>query len=102
MVRIKKVKRPNRYPDELKRKIAQEYLSGRFSYAIAANQYRINPRINRIQQGYDPATAIKRHPFYMVLSVMIQQPTPVLGDKKYITIGNQGIQQRKPLRRKFR
>ena len=39
MVRIKKVKRQNRYPDELKRKIAQEYLSGRFSYAIAAEEY---------------------------------------------------------------
>ena len=39
MIRIKKVKRSNRYPDELKRKIAQEYLSGRFSYAIAAEEY---------------------------------------------------------------
>ncbi len=39
MIRIKKVKGQNQYPNELKRKIAQEYLSGRFSYAIAAEEY---------------------------------------------------------------
>lgn len=39
MNRIKKVKRQNRYPNDLKRKIAQEYLSGRFSYAVAAEEY---------------------------------------------------------------
>ena len=39
MIRIKKVKRVNLYPDELKRKIAQEYLSGRFNYAVAAEEY---------------------------------------------------------------
>lgn len=39
MNRIKRVKRGNRYPNELKRKIALEYLSGRFSYAIAAEEY---------------------------------------------------------------
>ncbi len=39
MNRIKKVKRQNRYPNELKRKIALEYLSGRFSYAVAAEEY---------------------------------------------------------------
>ena len=39
MSRIKKVKSQNRYPNELKRKIAQEYLSGRFSYAVAAEEY---------------------------------------------------------------
>lgn len=39
MNRIKKVKRYNRYPNDLKRKIALEYLSGRFSYAVAAEEY---------------------------------------------------------------
>lgn len=39
MNRIKKVKSRNRYPNELKRKIALEYLSGRFSYAVAAEEY---------------------------------------------------------------
>jgi transposase len=39
MSRIKKVKSQNRYPNELKRKIAQEYLSGRFSYAVGAEEY---------------------------------------------------------------
>ena len=39
MNRIKKVKRQNRYPNDLKRKIALEYLSGRFSYAVAAEEY---------------------------------------------------------------
>jgi len=39
MIRIKKVKHRNRYPDDLKRKIAQEYLSGRFSYSVAAEEY---------------------------------------------------------------
>ncbi len=33
---IKKVKPHNRYPDELKRKIAKEYLSGAASYAVLA------------------------------------------------------------------
>ena len=35
----KLVKEQNKYPDELKRKIAQEYLSGKFSYAVAAELY---------------------------------------------------------------
>jgi len=39
MNRIKKVKRYNRYPNDLKRKIALEYISGRFSYAVAAEEY---------------------------------------------------------------
>lgn len=39
MNRIKKVKHYNRYPNDLKRKIAMEYLSGRFSYAVAAEEY---------------------------------------------------------------
>ncbi len=39
MNRIKKVKNYNRYPNEFKRKIALEYLSGRFSYAVAAEEY---------------------------------------------------------------
>jgi transposase-like protein len=39
MNRIKKVKSQNRYPNDLKRKIALEYLSGRFSYAVAAEEY---------------------------------------------------------------
>ena len=39
MSRIKKVKIRQRYSDELKRKVAQEYLSGRFSYAVAAEEY---------------------------------------------------------------
>ena len=39
MLRIKKVKSRQRYADEFKRKVAQEYLAGRFSYAIAAEEY---------------------------------------------------------------
>ena len=39
MPRIKKVKSQNRYPDEFKRKVALEYLSGRFSYSVAAQEY---------------------------------------------------------------
>jgi len=39
MNRIKKVKCRNRYPNDLKRKVALEYLSGRFSYAVAAEEY---------------------------------------------------------------
>ena len=39
MTSPKRVKRGNRYPDEFKRKLAQEYLSGRFSYAVAAEEY---------------------------------------------------------------
>ena len=39
MNRIKKVKRQNRYPNDLKRKVALEYLSGRFSHAVAAEEY---------------------------------------------------------------
>lgn len=39
MNRIKKVKNYNRYPNDFKRKIALEYLSGRFSYAVAAEEY---------------------------------------------------------------
>jgi transposase len=39
MPRIKKVKNQNRYADDFKRKVALEYLSGRFSYAVAAEEY---------------------------------------------------------------
>lgn len=39
MNRIKKVKQYNRYPNDFKRKVALEYLSGRFSYAVAAEEY---------------------------------------------------------------
>ena len=39
MLRIKKVKNQQRYADDFKRKIAKEYLSGRFSYAVAAEEY---------------------------------------------------------------
>ena len=39
MNRVKKVKSYNRYPDEFKRKVALEYLSGRFSYSVAAEEY---------------------------------------------------------------
>ena len=36
---MKKTKSYHRYPKTLKRKIAQEYLSGKFSYAVAAEEY---------------------------------------------------------------
>ena len=36
---MKKTKLVVRYPKTLKRKIAREYLSGKFSYAIAAEEY---------------------------------------------------------------
>lgn len=37
---MKKIKSGNRcYPKSLKRKIAREYLSGKFSYAVAAEEY---------------------------------------------------------------
>lgn len=36
---IKKVKSHNRYPDELKRKIAKEYLSGQASYSVLAEEH---------------------------------------------------------------
>lgn len=36
---MKKTKLNHRYPKTLKRKIAQEYLSGKFSYAVAAEEY---------------------------------------------------------------
>lgn len=39
MNRLKKVKQYNRYPNDFKRKVALEYLSGRFSYAVAAEEY---------------------------------------------------------------
>lgn len=42
--RIKKVKQYNRYPNDFKRKVAQEYLSGRFSYAVAAEEYGLKDR----------------------------------------------------------
>ena len=35
----KRVKQYNRYPDELKRKIAKEYLSGTASYAVLAEEH---------------------------------------------------------------
>ena len=37
----KKVKNPYKYSKTLKIKIAQEYLSGRFSYAVAAEEYEL-------------------------------------------------------------
>lgn len=36
---MKKTKSYHRYPKTLKRKVAQEYLSGKFSYAVAAEEY---------------------------------------------------------------
>lgn len=36
---MKKTKLSHRYPKTLKRKVAQEYLSGKFSYAVAAEEY---------------------------------------------------------------
>ena len=36
---MKKTKFQKRYPLALKRKIAQEYLEGKFSYAVAAEEY---------------------------------------------------------------
>ena len=40
MTKLKKrVKKNNRYPEELKRKIAKEYLSGRASYRILAEEH---------------------------------------------------------------
>ena len=39
MPRIKRVKSRQRYADDFKRKVAHEYLSGRFSYAVAAEVY---------------------------------------------------------------
>lgn len=36
---MKKTKFYHRYPKTLKRKVAQEYLSGKFSYAVAAEEY---------------------------------------------------------------
>lgn len=36
---IKRVKSHNRYPDELKRKIAKEYLSGAASHAVLAEEH---------------------------------------------------------------
>jgi transposase-like protein len=36
---IKKVKSHNRYPNELKRKIAKEYLSGAASHAVLAEEH---------------------------------------------------------------
>jgi len=37
--KIKRVKRQNRYPEELKRKIAKEYLSGAASYGVLAEEH---------------------------------------------------------------
>jgi transposase len=45
MTSPKRVKRSNRYPDEFKRKLAQEYLSGRFSYAVAAEEYGLKDKM---------------------------------------------------------
>ncbi len=39
MLRIKEVKTRQRYADDFKRKVAREYLSGRFSYTVAAEVY---------------------------------------------------------------
>lgn len=41
---IKKEKRQRRYPNDFKRKVALEYLSGRFSYAVAADEYGLKDR----------------------------------------------------------
>lgn len=45
MTSTKRVKRGNRYPDEFKRKLAQECLSGRFSFAVAAEEYGLKNKI---------------------------------------------------------
>ena len=36
---MKKTKSNSKYPKALKRKIAQEYLAGKFSYSVAAEEY---------------------------------------------------------------
>ena len=36
---MKKTKSQQKYPNALKRKVAEEYLAGKFSYAIAAEEY---------------------------------------------------------------
>lgn len=36
---MKKTKYRQKYPNALKRKVAQEYLSGKFSYAVGAEEY---------------------------------------------------------------
>lgn len=41
---MKKTKSHQKYPKALKRKIAQEYLSGKFSYAVAAEEYGLSGR----------------------------------------------------------
>ena len=62
MNRIKKVKRQNRYPNELKRKVAQEYLSGRFSYAVAAEEYGLANRsvVREFVKWYRRTTELSR------------------------------------------
>jgi transposase len=40
----KRVKRYNRYPSELKRKIAKEYLSGAASYSVLAEEHGLRDR----------------------------------------------------------
>lgn len=44
MPRLKKVKTRQRYADEFKRKVALDYLSGRFSYSVAAEEYGLSSR----------------------------------------------------------
>lgn len=41
---MKKIKSNQKYPNTLKRKIAKEYLSGKFSYAVAAEEYGLKNR----------------------------------------------------------
>jgi transposase-like protein len=43
---VKKIKQGNqRYPKSLKRKIAAEYLQGKFSYAVAAEEYGLKDKL---------------------------------------------------------
>lgn len=43
---MKKIKQGNqRYPKSLKRKIATEYLQGKFSYAVAAEEYGLKDKL---------------------------------------------------------
>jgi len=44
MNRIKKVKSYNRYPNDFKRKVALEYLTGRFSYSVLAEEYGLDSK----------------------------------------------------------
>lgn len=41
---MKKTKSYQKYPNTLKRKVAEEYLSGKFSYAVGAEEYNLPNR----------------------------------------------------------